>query len=185
MKITQFKSVNWYRYIKQMDNKQRNRVPSPRELFIFAQWLWSALSQPCLFSNTVGGGPGGRSLNAKNRKASTESDAVPPWGGALVSHMSPLGWGAPLTAAENQGSKSRQVDISGQDYKLSKTGSEGWDTDRHPCCVCKCSVVCMCGPSIQYIINTYFCSEIPFFNPSFVTQTAEHRHSWRFSGFGK
>lgn len=64
-------------------------------------------------------------MNAKNRKASIESDTVPPWGGALVSHMYCLDEGPPLTAAESQGSKSRQVDISGQDYRLSRAGSEG------------------------------------------------------------
>lgn len=104
-----------------MDNKQCNSVPSPGS-FMFAQWLWSTLSLPCLFSNVVGGGSGGRSLNTKNRKASIESDTVPPWGGLLVFHTSPLRRGAPPTAAESQGSKSCQVNISSQDY--SKKG--GW-----------------------------------------------------------
>lgn len=38
---------------------------------------------------------------------------------------------------------------------------------------------------MAYIIHTHISSEIPYFNPSFVMQTAECRHAWRFSGFGQ
>lgn len=165
-----------------MDNKQHNCISFPRELFIFAQWLWSALNQPCLFSNTVGGGPGGRSLNAKNRKANIESDTVPPWEGVLVSHMSPFRWGALLTAAESQGSKSRQVDISGQDYLLSSAGSEGW---------CRAELkglsnsISLTTDTLNHIINYTFPLKFPFQSIFCHTDAHEFRCSWKCSGFGQ
>lgn len=161
-----------------MDNKQCNSVPSPGS-FMFAQWLWSTLSLPCLFSNIVGGGPGGRSLNTKNRKASIESDTVPPWGGLIVFHMPPLRRAAPPTAAESQGSKSCQVNISSQDYSKREGMIEGrnegaeklyrpnWDILAVPCVLRMWQIT-------QYTIRAGFSPSVP----SFVTQTAECRCFW-------